>query len=130
MTLDEALVIGEVLNLELPTSPGPIRAELANTSFHSEVEKVRRNWFHILGRFPSIQQGIIDLHASISGIQGSYIAEMRAVQSLSEKGLVQSAEDLTNKISKAKSGLEALQKALNDPHWPEPKEDTDSPVPP
>jgi hypothetical protein len=117
MTLEEALVIGEVLHIEVPTSAGPIQAELANVSFARDLDRAQKQWRRLVERLVSLQKATNDLVGSSTGIRLRYIADVKAAGGTGDQKLLSLAQSLMEKASETKKALDVLQGELDDPDW-------------
>jgi hypothetical protein len=115
ITLSEALVLGEVLQIELPTSPGPIKAELANASFARDLERAQKDWLRIVERIASLQDATNDLISTSNNTRLTYTADMEAVGVTGDQKLLSLAQDLDEKLQSTKKALASLQAELGDP---------------
>jgi transcriptional regulator with XRE-family HTH domain len=117
MTLEEALIIGEVLDIEVPTSAGPIQAELANVSFAEDLDRTRKQWRQLVERLASLQEAIDDLVDSSTGIRLGYISDVKAAGATGDQKLLSLAQSLMERASATKNVLDVLQRELDDPDW-------------
>jgi hypothetical protein len=117
MTLNEALVFGEVLQIELPTSPGPIKAELANASFARDLGRAQKDWLRIVERIASLQDATNNLIGTSDDLRMTYSADMEAIGTAGDQKLLLLAQALTKKLQSTNKALASLQAELGDPHW-------------
>jgi hypothetical protein len=117
MTLEEALVIGEVLHIEVPTSAGPIKAELANASFAGDLDRAQKQWHRLVERLASLEEATNDVVNGTIGIRMRYIADVKAAGGTGDQKLLSLAQSLIEKASATKKVLDLLQEELDDPDW-------------
>jgi hypothetical protein len=125
MTLEEALAIGEVLQIEVPTSAGPIRVDLANVSFAQELNRAQKQWRRVVERLVSLQKATNGLVDSFTGIRFRYVIDVKAAGGTEDEKLLALAESLVKKASATKSILDVLQDELDDPEWQKEPNDAD-----
>jgi uncharacterized protein YndB with AHSA1/START domain len=117
MTLEEALVIGDVLQIEIPTSAGPIQVELANASFARDLDQAQKQWHRFVKRLFSLQKATDDLVDSFLDIRLRYIEEVRTASGTTDQELLSLARSLIKKASATKNVFDVLQEELDDPDW-------------
>jgi hypothetical protein len=117
ITLSEALVFREVLQIDLPTSPGAIKATLANASFARDLERAQKDWLRIVERLASLQNATQSLIGTSDTIQMTYTAETEAVGVTGDQKLLTLAQDLDEKLQSTKKALASLQAELGDANW-------------
>jgi hypothetical protein len=105
MTLEEALVIGEVLQIEVPTSAGPIQAELANVCFARDLDRAQKQWRRLVERLASLQKATYDLVDSSVGIRLKDIADVKASGGTGDQKLLSLAQGPDGKGFSDKEGI-------------------------
>jgi hypothetical protein len=118
MTLEEALVIGEVLHIEVPTSAGAIRVELASASFARDLDRAQKEWRRLVERLVSLHQATDDFVQSSAGIRAGYAADLKAAEGTGDQKLLSLAQSLFEKALATKQALDVLHGELDDPDWP------------
>ena len=117
ITLNEALVFREVLQIDLPTSPGAIKANLANASFARDLERAQKDWIRIVERLASLQDATQSLIGTSDTMRMTYTADTEAVGVTGDQKLLSLAQDLDEKLQSTKKALASLQAELGDPNW-------------
>jgi hypothetical protein len=117
ITLNEALVFREVLQIELPTSPGAIKANLANASFARDLERAQKDWLRIVERLASVQDATKSLISTSDTMRMSYTADTEAVGVAGDQKLLSLAQDLDEKLQSTTEALASLQAELGDANW-------------
>lgn len=128
ITLEEALVIGEVLQMEVPTSAGPIRVDLANISFARDIDRTQRQWRRLVAGLVSLQKASNDLVEGSTGIRSRYIVDVRTASGTEDEKLLALVQRLIENASATKDVFDALQEELDDPDWQEELDDPNSPA--
>jgi len=108
MALEEPLVVGEALQIEVPTSAGPIRVDLANVSFARELNRAQKQWHRLVERLAGLQKATNDLVENSTGIRLAYIVDVRTASGTEDEKLLSLAQTLIQKASATKDVLDAL----------------------
>jgi hypothetical protein len=114
MTFEEALVVGDILKIELPTSPDLMMAQWANASFVRDLERAKKQWGGIVARLDSLQKATLDLIEMITNVRMAYTLELKSAKVPGDRELIVIAEDLAATLLKTKRALGRLQLGLAD----------------
>lgn len=114
MTLEEALVIGDILKIELPTSPGPLKAQWTNASFILNLARAKKELGRIVERLDSLQKATLDLTKMITDMRITYALELKSAKVTGDRELLAIAEKLAATLLETKGALGRLQLELAD----------------
>lgn len=114
MTLEEALVMGDILKIELPTSPGPLKAQWANASLILDLARAKKELGRIVERLDSLQKATLDLIEMITNVRIAYALELKSAKVTGDRELLAIAEKLAATLLSTKMALGRLQLELAD----------------
>jgi hypothetical protein len=114
MTLEEALVIGDILKIELPTSPAPLKAQWANASFILDLARAKKEMGRIVERLDSLQKATLGLIEMITNMRIAYDLELKSATVTGDRELLGIAEKLAATLVATKIALGRLQLELAD----------------
>jgi hypothetical protein len=112
MTLEEALVIGDILKIELPTPRGPLKGQWANASFTRDLDRAKKEWNRIVERLDSLQKSTLDLVEMFTNMRITYALELKSSNMTGDRELLAKAEDLAAMLLATKRALGRLQLEL------------------